>query len=222
MKSLIRRALGIQNDTDFYSQGGEDAIAWKIASYVLTIEKGFYVDVGAYHPYKHSNTYLLYKAGWRGMNIEPRPGSKDLFDRERPGDINIEAGISDSDGEMDYLILGEESTMNTFQRSQIERFKAHVKDIARVPVYRLDRLLEEHNISSIDFLNVDAEGFEMQILNGMSVDPKIVAIEQNGVYTLKDVLESDVNDHLSKRGYEAVGKNVILKDTATVFYVHAV
>jgi hypothetical protein len=84
IKNLVRRLIGLNNETDYYSQAGEDAILSNIFNYVLPTDRGFYVDVGAYHPFKHSNTYLLYRAGWRGINIDPRPGSKALFDKHRP------------------------------------------------------------------------------------------------------------------------------------------
>jgi hypothetical protein len=71
-----------------YSQEGED----RVLAHVLDIgrrDPGFYVDVGAHHPQRFSNTYAFYLAGWRGLNIEPRPGSLSLFQRLRPRDINL-------------------------------------------------------------------------------------------------------------------------------------
>ena len=61
---------------------------------------GFYVDVGAFHPTLFSNTYFFYLNGWRGLNIEARPGSKQLFDKLRPKDINVEIGVSRERGTM--------------------------------------------------------------------------------------------------------------------------
>jgi hypothetical protein len=61
-----------------YSQEGEDLIASRLFPNQST---GFYVDIGAHHPTRFSNTYLLYTKGWRGINIDPLPGSKELFDK---------------------------------------------------------------------------------------------------------------------------------------------
>src|SRR6478672_655222 len=105
IRNTIRKLIGIKSETDYYSSGGEDAIVSKTFQYFLPTRSGFYVDVGAFHPFKHSNTYILYKAGWHGVNIDPRPGSKALFDRFRPRDVNIETGISDKDGTMTYHIV---------------------------------------------------------------------------------------------------------------------
>lgn len=74
-----------------YSQEGEDAILRRL--FELT-DKGFYIDIGAHHPQRFSNTYFFYLKGWNGINIEPRPGSSQLFNELRPRDINLELGIS--------------------------------------------------------------------------------------------------------------------------------
>lgn len=78
-----------------YAQQGEDLILREILNYAST---GFYVDVGAHHPFRFSNTYLFYKQGWRGINIDAMPGSMTLFHRFRPRDINIECGVANNGG----------------------------------------------------------------------------------------------------------------------------
>ena len=61
--------------------------------------KGVYLDIGSFHPTRHNNTYLLYKSGWQGINIDLNSLSIDLFNFFRPRDININAAISDQDSE---------------------------------------------------------------------------------------------------------------------------
>ena len=74
-----------------YSIEGEDrivrALLWQ------KHDKGFYVDVGAHHPFRFSNTYLFYTQGWSGINIDATPGSMKAFNKYRPRDINLEVGI---------------------------------------------------------------------------------------------------------------------------------
>ena len=74
-----------------YSSEGEDLILKRIFD---KKKKGVYIDVGAHHPFRVSNTYLLYKRNWTGINIDPLPGSKALFNKHRPKDINLEIGVS--------------------------------------------------------------------------------------------------------------------------------
>src|SRR5688500_4139273 len=85
-----------------YAQEGEDLIlqlmlAWRA--------NGFYVDVGAHHPQFDSNTYLFYKRGWSGINIDAMPNSMKLFNRLRPRDINLELAISKKSEELTYYLF---------------------------------------------------------------------------------------------------------------------
>ena len=75
-----------------YSKNGEDQYLKKIFK---NKKKGIYLDVGAYHPYRASNTCLLYKKGWSGINIDISKESIDLFNIARPNDINLNIAIGD-------------------------------------------------------------------------------------------------------------------------------
>ena len=226
IKNLIRSLVGLRNETDFYSQAGEDAIVSNVFNYVVPKTNGFYIDIGAYDPFKHSNTYLLYKAGWRGVNIDPRPGSKKLFDRHRPDDINIQAGVAMHEGTLTYHVVAEDSTMNSLSRENLERIGMFdkVKRTVEVPVRTLNSIFNDHpEIKSVDYLNIDAEGYEKEIISGLdtcAVKPTVVSLEQNGTFTFSDVLRSDTYELMARRGYVPIAKNVILRDVATVFYVH--
>ena len=73
-----------------YSQDGEDMVLRKIFK---NQKMGFYVDIGAHHPKRFSNTHLLYKKGWKGINIDATPGSMKLFNQLCPRDTNLELGV---------------------------------------------------------------------------------------------------------------------------------
>jgi FkbM family methyltransferase len=224
IKNKLRFLLGVKSETDYYSQGGEDAIVSKTFNFFIPVNKGFYLDIGAFHPYKHSNTYILYKAGWNGINIDPRPGSKQIFDRHRNRDINIEAGIGSRDGQMTYYFLGEDSTMNSFSKSNLERLGIfdQVKKTIDIPVFTVNTLLNRHpELKKLDYLNIDAEGFELEILSGIDfklITPKVISIEQNDILTFNDVLDSEVCKFLTAKGYQPFAKNILLPDVSTVFY----
>jgi FkbM family methyltransferase len=197
IKNLVRRLIGLNNETDYYSQAGEDAILSNIFNYVLPTDRGFYVDVGAYHPFKHSNTYLLYRAGWRGINIDPRPGSKALFDKHRPGDTNLELGVAAEEGKMTYYMIDEGSTMNSFSKENLEALEMFdkVTEKIEIPVRKLSSILTEYREQAeVDYLNIDAEGYELEILGELTnsaIKPSVVSVEQNGPLTLSDVLASE-------------------------------
>ena len=75
-----------------WSQEGEDMILHRIFG---GKKSGFYVDVGAHHPKRFSNTYFFYCHGWRGINIDAMPGRMKLFNQWRPKDINLEMGVAE-------------------------------------------------------------------------------------------------------------------------------
>jgi hypothetical protein len=78
-----------------FSQFGEDLF---LASRFAGKRDGFYVDVGAFHPFNWSNTCLLYQRGWRGLNIEPDPEAIRLFERHRRRDLNVRTAVAGTPG----------------------------------------------------------------------------------------------------------------------------
>lgn len=148
-----------------YGQDGEDLILDRLLE---RPDQGFYVDVGAHHPARFSNTFLFYKRGWRGINIDAQPGSMRAFARKRPRDINIECGVAGSAGRLSYFRFNEPA-LNTFDPEEARR-KNHAPyrliDTIEVEVQRLDALLQRHLPPSqkIDFLSVDVEGKDEEVL----------------------------------------------------------
>jgi FkbM family methyltransferase len=225
-KLIRKKLLGVEVDTYFFSQCGEDAIISSIFTYEFPTQNGFYIDVGAYHPTKGSNTYLLYRSGWRGINIDPNPFAIELFNKDRPGDINLAFGISKEKDTLNYYIIDKSSTMNSFSFENLEKIGMHdrVKEVRKIPVYPLSYISEEYlsQGKKVDFLNIDAEGFEMEILESNDwekVKPKVIAIEQGDVLSFEDVERSTVCLYLKQKGYQPVAKNYIIKGVATVIYL---
>lgn len=85
-----------------YSQEGEDVILARMFEHQSS---GFYVDIGAHHPRRFSNTRLLAEKGWRGINVDPLPGVMKLFRKDRPADINLEIAISQARGFSPYFMF---------------------------------------------------------------------------------------------------------------------
>ena len=99
-----------------YSQEGEDMILIRLFE---KQEKGFYVDVGAHHPQRFSNTCFFYKKGWWGINLDAMPGSMKKFIRKRPKDINLEIAISDKEQILKYYIFNEKA-LSSFSKELSE------------------------------------------------------------------------------------------------------
>ena len=175
-----------------YSQEGEDMVLKRIFSHQTN---GFYIDVGAHHPMRFSNTYLFYKKKWRGINIDALPGSMKLFNKFRPRDINLELGVGQKEEELNYYMFNEPA-LNSFSKELSEkRDRAQdlyfIKNIIKVEVKPLNKILDAHLTSSeIDFLNVDVEGLDLDVLKSKDWSkyrPKfiLVAILQSSLHDLK-------------------------------------
>jgi FkbM family methyltransferase len=176
--------LGYSERMLSYAQEGEDLILLRLFS---GHNKGFFIDVGAHHPFRFSNTYLLYQLGWRGINIDATPGSMDLFQKFRPYDINIEAFVGDPCAPV-QLTMYNEPALNTSSEAVIidrdlQTDRYWQVDTVTLHPLRLKDLCEQYvpKGASIDLLNVDVEGAEYDVLLSNDWDrfrPKIVLVEQ--------------------------------------------
>ena len=182
-----------------FGEFGEDIFINRI---LKNINKGKYVDVGCYHPYKGSLTYKLYDRGWNGINIDVSKTSIDLFDISRKKDINLNLAISDFDGETYYY---ENSPINQ-QNSLIQTNELQKK--IKIQCFTLDRVLKNKNLEEFDFLNIDVEGNELKVLKGFDLkkfNPKLITIENNDL-TINEYLESEVSKILIKNDYTLINK----------------
>lgn len=148
-----------------YAQDGEDLILDRMLEGQQT---GFYVDVGAHHPVRFSNTYLFYLRGWRGINIDAEPGSMRIFNKYRGRDVNIECGVAEHSGCLPYFRFNEPA-LNTFDESEAQlknRLPYHIVERVDVVVRPLNELLAEHLPAGqeIDFMSVDVEGKDREVL----------------------------------------------------------
>ena len=160
------------------SQFGEDKF---ISNLFEKNFKGKYLDIGCYHPTRHNNTYLMYKKGWRGINIDLNPLSIELFVFFRPKDINIQSGISNTEEEKKLYFIGELNTQNTLDENHLNflRKNHNIKDNditeRAIQTKNLNSILEKYNFYDIDFMNLDIEGQEYKVLQ--TIDFKKVNIK---------------------------------------------
>ncbi len=214
----LRYRAGIHKS---YSQAGEDLILQRI---FLDLRNGHFVDVGAYHPLKLSNSYLLYKRGWRGINIDARPGSKKIFDEIRPEDINIETGIAQEEGEGKYYQNPKNSSSNTFSEQFLRNTGKSTSEFQTVTVKFLPLKSIVHNYWpenwSFDLLNVDVEGMDLDVLKSNDWErnsPKVVTVEIGGE-KLIDIETNPIAEFLLNLGYHICAINYLFVDISTVFF----
>jgi FkbM family methyltransferase len=192
-----------------YSQEGEDMLLRSIFFEHLSLFGGFYVDVGACHPVRFSNTYFFYRNGWRGINIDPTPGSALLFNRMRPADINFEIGISKKSGFRTFFIF-DEPALNTFSQKNAEETQKlgtyrllSKRQIEVVPLSDvLGRCVREDQ--RIDFLSIDAEGADLDVLHSNDWSrhkPTVVLCEDKVVVGTPSAQPTPICEFLTGLGY---------------------
>jgi FkbM family methyltransferase len=195
-----------------YSQEGEDMILRRLFEKQQT---GFYVDVGAHHPKRFSNTYFFYKKGWRGINIDAMPESMKLFNKTRPRDINIEKPVSDKKQVLTYYAFNEPA-LNGFSKELSEAregkenyFIKFTKDIETATLKEiLDTYLPQNQ--EIDFLSIDVEGLDFMVLQSNNFEkykPKVILIEILGS-SLVDIENNEISKYLKSFHYSVYAKAV--------------
>ncbi len=144
---------------------------------------GFYVDIGCNLPKSRSLTYLLYKKKWRGIKIDISKRSIDLNKIIRRRDINLNLSIGKEQKTVNSFIFYNNCSMNTVDKD-FKKFTE--KSVNKKPLIRkieqkkLNTILNNYNIKKINYLNIDVEGHEFEVLQGFNLkkfDPDLVSIE---------------------------------------------
>jgi FkbM family methyltransferase len=192
-------------EKSYYSQSGEDVILEKLFAHK---KNGIYIDVGAYHPLHYSNTYLLYKKGWHGINIDPNPESIKLFGEKRKRDINIHTGILATERNAPYYVFNHQSC-NTFSESHKKEIEqTSYAELIRTDIVRcapLSTILKQYLPTSkpIDLLTIDVEGHDIDVLkshNWEAYPPGVIVVEDIS-FTVEHPEKSAVYTLLHKKGY---------------------
>lgn len=193
-----------------YSQDGEDRI---LARLFENQADGFFVDVGAHHPRRFSNTYLFYRRGWKGINIDPTPNIRAVFQRERPRDVTLEVGVTGERGQLRFHLY-DEPAFNTFNeasaRMMQERGYPRLIATQTVETLPLREILRAHCPAGqrIDFLTVDAEGFDLPVLQSndwQAFRPRAVVAEDD----VEGLQAGPLTEFLVGQGYQLVAKTFI-------------
>jgi FkbM family methyltransferase len=178
-----------------YSQHNEDLLIDLIFE---SRRDGFYVDVGANDPVFNNNTQRFYLRGWRGVNAEPGPLPFQKLVRQRPKDINLNVAIGPKRGNMTFYHVANDSTLSSFDKVVADRMAAAVRSTVRpepVEVLTLRDIFEEHAQGrKVDFLSVDAEGYDLEVLKSNDWKlhrPAVVLVEMdNDPKRIADFLSS--------------------------------
>ncbi len=201
-----------------YAQEGEDLIIDKLLKYK---KSGFYIDIGAHHPLKYSNTFIFYKRGWNGINVDAMPDCMKEFEKLRPRDKNLQAAISNNNSEETFYIFNEPA-LNTLNAEEAKsRDKKNVCKIVKeikLKTIKLSEILDTQlsENQEIDFLSIDTEGNDLNVLksnNWEKYKPKLVLVEDLKFKNIEDYHLSEMYIFMKNLNYSIVAKTI-----NTVFY----
>lgn len=199
---LLRQAFLKKVDKNFYSQFGEDKTLFEILK--KDYNYGFYVDVGCFHPKKYSNTYLLYKKGWNGINIDLELEKIKVFKLARPSDYNVVAAVSNISKLIKVYKMGKYS-VGTTTNADLIRNKDEIIESFELRTQSLNEIIDKSPFKDrpIDLLNIDTEGNDFSVLLSLDITkyvPKVIIIETH-LKTIEEIMNSDIYKYLQKNEY---------------------
>ena len=197
-----------------YSMYGEDLF---IKEFFKKKQIGFYVDVGCYHPIDGSNTYLLYKKGWKGVNIDVNELSIELFNNSREKDHNVNLAVSNKKDKIKLYYRKKINMLNTVDKKFANTYFKKGFKTRYINSNTLNSILNESKFKNkkIDFLNLDIEGHELNALKSINFKqykPKLICVEiHNRNVSDKNYTEyyknTTIYKFLHKKGYKFLWKN---------------
>jgi FkbM family methyltransferase len=190
IKRISKKLLKLNNKVELYksfeklsyAQSGEDLIIDYIFK-LRNIHLPTYLDLGANHPFNINNTFLFYKRGSIGINIDANPNLIELFNNYRPKDKNINIGIGDNVEKLAFYVM-DESSLSTFseiEASKLKKLGHTIIDKIQIQTKTINNIIEEYNNGIYpDFVTIDVEGFDEQIICSMNLEksrPKVICLE---------------------------------------------
>lgn len=159
-------------------------------------QDGFYIDIGAGHPVYDNVSFAFYLRGWRGIAVEPNPWLSQLANAVRPRDRNIQALVGAVEGDAAFHLVNEFHGLSTMIEDHARKAESEfgkASQTLKMPVTTLEALCEQHAPASFEFLKIDVEGAEDDVIRGGDWNrfrPKIVVIEALAPYTLAPAWDS--------------------------------
>jgi FkbM family methyltransferase len=159
------------------SNSNESNLVW---NFFKRSPQGIFVEVGANHPTQENQTWFLEQQGWSGVLVEPNPDLFRLLCELRPRSRAVQAavGASGQPDEVD-LFLGLDHQHSTLAPMLGDPMSGKT---VRVKLRTLDSILADTGVTKVDFLSIDVEGMELQVLQGLDLNqhaPQLILIEEH-------------------------------------------
>ena len=199
-----------------FGQWGEDVFLRKI--FPKNKNNGTYLDIGAYDPFMHSNTAYLWMKGWTGFNVDANPHTIQRFNKIRPNDKNIwTAIIPNSDYEngmrnVDLMLpVNADYSSGIAASGTVNKNTGGERSFTRsvpVPASNVLSLIHDHNIGTVDYLNIDIEGYDEIILSELDLiklSPIVITIEDYSS-NFEALMSSNITKSMEKSDYSLAGR----------------
>ena len=212
----------------FHSQDNQDKY---LETYIFKgYKNGFYVDVGAHDGISINNTlYFEKNNNWRGINIEP---IKKVFDKlviNRPNNINLNCAVCNNDGETDFLCnigytemisgIKDNFDIRHLHRLQRENIQyGSITEVIKVETKKLETILHDNDISHINYLSIDVEGAEFEVIKSIHFDK--VFIDVIGFENNYNNVSVPIVEYLQNKGFVIIHKSldIFMINKMSIFY----
>lgn len=211
MKNAYRKFSNVLRGANTsFSQEGEDLL---LARFMPVEQTGIYIDVGANHPLRCSNTAALYQRGWSGLAIDPNPDFLKPYSRIRPRDTYVNCGIGDSQEQLTYHRF-KQPLYNTLDNERrdwlVSNGKSELLESVQVPIRSLADVVESiwPEGRTIQFLSIDCEGMDAEVLcshNFEKYPVDVLCVETDAV-SLQDFSESEISQAAQGFGFIPISK----------------
>ena len=200
----------------YNSQDGQDK--YLDTSVFKGMENGVYVDVGAHDGKTINNTLFFHKyRNWVGINIEPIKSVYDQLVLNRPADININVAVCSTDGTANFIqnsgytemISGLASYYDTRHTERLAYENKHTNSttaMITVPTQRLETIFDQYNIKHVDYLSIDVEGAEFEVIKSINFDK--VTIDVIGFENNYNDVSIPIVEYLEARNYHIIHKSM--------------
>ncbi len=205
MKDLIKKIIHLLIIKKSYSQNKEDLF---LIEFFKDLKKGFYLDLGRHHPKRFSNTYLLYKRGWSGINVDANYSTILLFNLFRKRDKNIRALINTNSVSVFYYKFNDSALNGILSPQNAKR----LVDVG----YKLKKKVKMNSISindfikkyglvnkKINFLKIDLEGIDFELIKVLDfniIDIQVIMIEKKQ----NKIKEDEMKLYLKNKFYKLI------------------
>lgn len=178
----------------FYSQSGEDALL----AALFPQAEGYFVEVGCIDGKRFSNTYHFELRGWKGLCVEAHTDYIPLLKTNRPGSTVVHAAAGPEQKGSVTFYANRRGSLSTLDPAKEGEFREKYGqwftgfESQSVPMKPLSKMLDEHPLPRLDFISIDVEGSELDVLRGLDFSrhrPEILVLEADNEPTLQSLVE---------------------------------